>query len=105
MAFIYFIDNEYGLTKIGRTKRDPNERLKELPFPNLKMRFFFETDYDSKLEVALHFRYKINAQGREWFDLSDYSNEHLKNSCSQLNEAVLSVYSNSECDIEYNKRK
>jgi len=104
MAFVYFIDNEYGLTKIGRTKKDPNKRMKELPFPNLRLRFFFETGFASKLEVALHSRYNIHAQGREWFDLSEYPDDHLKNSCSQLNEGIYSIFSKSEYEIEYNKR-
>lgn len=92
MAYIYFIDNDSGLTKIGRTRKHPTKRLKELPFPHLRIKFFFETEFDSKLEVALHNLYKRNAEGREWFNLNEYNISELKHSCEVLNEGIDAVF-------------
>lgn len=92
MGYVYFIDNDSGLTKIGRTKKDPNKRLKEFQQPNLELRFFYESQFESKLETGLHNRYKMHLVGREWFDLKDYSDEDLKKSCETINEGIECIF-------------
>jgi hypothetical protein len=96
MGHVYFIDNDSGLTKIGRTKKNPEKRLKELQQPNLTLRFFFQTKFESKLEVALHTRYRRNLIGREWFDLNDYTTDELKTSCEKINEGIECIFSKSD---------
>lgn len=60
--------------KIGRTKRDPQIRMKELATGNhnqLEIEHVFTSRWGTKIESHLHRKYKnINTSG-EWFQLSD----------------------------------
>lgn len=97
MGYIYFIDDDTGRTKIGRTRNHPEKRLKQFQFPNLSLRCFFETDWDSKLEVALHARYKFCSEGREWFNLERFSTDELIKTCEILNDGISAIF-NSDYD-------
>tara|TARA_R110001592_G_scaffold120545_3_gene324998 strand:- start:77552 stop:77875 length:324 start_codon:yes stop_codon:yes gene_type:complete len=99
MGYVYFIDDDTGRTKIGRTRKHPNERLKQFQFPNLSLRCFFETRWDSKLEVALHSRYKFCSESREWFNLEEFSTEELIKTCEILNDSISTIF-NNDSDIQ-----
>lgn len=95
MNIVYFIDDEVGLTKIGWTRKPVNERVKQFQRTDIELRFYFETEYPpSKLETALHNRFKSYAKGREWFDLSGFTTEELKQTCERLDKAIKSVFEN-----------
>ena len=93
MGYIYFVDNEWGKTKIGYTRKDPNKRISKLQIPNLNIKYIFETQHPTKLEIALHNRFKSNSEGREWFDLNRYSLDEIKKICIKLDNAIDFIYS------------
>lgn len=58
MEFVYFVKDNSDQVKIGYTKRNVNDRIKELNSPNLILILEYETKYPTQLEKALHFRFK-----------------------------------------------
>lgn len=58
MEFVYFVKDNSDQVKIGYTKRNVNDRVKELNSPNLILILEYETKYPTQLEKALHFRFK-----------------------------------------------
>jgi len=105
MSYVYFIDDDTGRTKIGRTRKHPEKRLKQFQFPNLSLKFYFETEWDSKLEVALHARYKFYSEGREWFNLEKFSTEELIKTCEILNDGISTIFNNDSDTHRVNNLK
>lgn len=86
MEKIYLIKNEENLYKIGVTKRNVNERIKELniSYPyELKIIHEYQTNIGYKLESYLHkiFHHK-NIKG-EWFELSKNDVEKFISFCKK----------------------
>lgn len=75
MYKIYLISTTYPdgtYYKIGRTKRDPIKRLKELKTANsqeLNLVSFFESKWGPRIEVNLHRKFKQYKCEGEWFKL------------------------------------
>ena len=95
MGFVYFIKDNSDQVKIGYTKRNVKDRIKELNSPNLITILEFETKYPTQLEKALHFRFKQHNIEREWFCLDDFKVEELKQICEMLNEGLCVIKENN----------
>ena len=95
MGFVYFVKDNSDQVKIGYTKRDVQKRVKELNSPNLSIILEFESKYPTKLEKALHFRFKQYNIEREWFNLTDFSIEELKKICYTLEEGINTIKQNN----------
>ena len=95
MGFVYFIKDNSDQVKIGYTKRNVKDRVKELNSPNLITILEFETKYPTQLEKALHFRFKKHNIEREWFQLDDYKVDELKEICKMLDEGVTTIKENN----------
>jgi hypothetical protein len=95
VGFVYFIKDNSDQVKIGYTKRNVKDRVKELNSPNLITILEFETKYPTQLEKALHFRLKKHNIEREWFCLDDFKVEELKQICEMLNEALCVIKENN----------
>lgn len=80
MLKIYLISSEIDgnkVYKIGYTKRDINERLKEFKTGNsnnLEIESFFTSKWAKKIEKALHRHFRSLKINGEWFQLE---NKHL----------------------------
>jgi hypothetical protein len=94
VGFIYFIKDNANQVKIGYTKRNVKDRVKELNSPNLFLILEYETKYPTQLEKALHFRFKKHNIEREWFCLDDFKVEELKQICEMLNEGLCAIKEN-----------
>lgn len=96
-----YLANQDGTTlyKIGVTKKDPKVRLLELqtgnPFP-LVLIESFQTNFNYKLESALHAYYSTNNVQSEWFELSYEQVDAFIIQCNKLEEAfkVLKSFDN-----------
>ncbi len=88
MGFVYFIKDNSDQVKIGYTKRNVKDRIKELNSPNLIPILEFESKYPTQLEKALHFRFKQYNIEREWFKLDDFEIEEIRNICEILEESI-----------------
>ena len=95
MGFVYFVKDNSDQVKIGYTKRNVKDRVKELNSPNLILILEYETKYPTQLEKALHFRFKKHNIEREWFQLDDYKVEELKEICKMLDEGVTTIKENN----------
>ncbi len=95
MGFVYFVKDNSDQVKIGYTKRNVNDRIKELNSPNLILILEYETKYPTQLEKALHFRFKKHNIEREWFQLDDYKVDELKEICKMLDEGVTTIKENN----------
>lgn len=95
MGFVYFIKDNANQVKIGYTKRNVKDRIKELNSPNLIPILEYETKYPIQLEKALHFRFKKHNIEREWFQLDDFEVEDLKQICEKLNEGISIIKENN----------
>lgn len=91
MGFVYFIKDNSDQVKIGYTKRNVKDRIKELNSPNLIPILEYETKYPTQLEKALHFRFKQYNIEREWFRLDNYKVEELRQICEMLNESLCTI--------------
>ncbi len=95
MGFVYFVKDNSDQVKIGYTKRNVKDRVKELNSPNLILILEYETKYPTQLEKALHFRFKKHNIEREWFQLDDYKVDELKEICKMLDEGVSTIKENN----------
>lgn len=79
-GFVYFLLSETGETKIGRTKV-LDDRIyhftTKLPY-DLKLISYIETDDQFALEKELHERYAHNRLRGEWFGMSDFDMNEIK---------------------------
>lgn len=94
MGFVYFVKDNSDQVKIGYTKRNVKDRVKELNSPNLILILEYETKYPTQLEKALHFRFKKHNIEREWFHLNDFNTEELKQICEKLDEGLCAIKEN-----------
>ena len=74
-GFVYLI-GESGTkkVKIGRSKSDPNNRLKQLQTGNpnqLELLFSLKTKYPTKVEAGIHRLYGSQRMIGEWFYFED----------------------------------
>ena len=88
MGFVYFVKDNSDQVKIGYTKRNVKDRIKELNSPNLIPILEYETEFPTQLEKALHFRFKQYNIEREWFNLEDFKVDDIKKICDILNESI-----------------
>jgi hypothetical protein len=95
VGFVYFVKDNSDQVKIGYTKRNVKDRVKELNSPNLILILEYETKYPTQLEKALHFRFKKHNIEREWFQLDDYKVDELKEICKMLDEGVTTIKENN----------
>lgn len=95
MGFVYFVKDNSDQVKIGYTKRNVKDRVKELNSPNLILILEYETKYPTQLEKALHFRFKKHNIERQWFQLDDYKVDELKEICKMLDEGVTTIKENN----------
>jgi len=100
MKKIYLIQqNNTNLYKIGITKKDINERIKELQTGNANQLVTiheFATKFGYKLERAIHCYFNSKKFSSEWFELSNEDINNFLNICSNLenNLKVLKQYDN-----------
>lgn len=94
MMIIYLIKNSEGFYKIGRTKNNAMDRLKQLQTGSsseLKLVKACNSEAGSKVESILHNRYKgYNVQG-EWFDLPEKEVDTFEKNVSTITEMVMSL--------------
>lgn len=93
-----FIDGAYRY-KIGRTKRNPKIRLKELKTGNsrpLEIVKVFESKWGTKIEAALHRRYSYLRGDGEWFDLSEEDIKSFEEQCAQIHRNFECLAENSD---------
>lgn len=89
---VYLISSEINndiLYKIGITRRDVKQRLKELKTGNaatLEIVNIFESKWATKIEANLHVRFSNLNINREWFSLTpEIVNDFIK-ICKELDE-------------------
>lgn len=85
---IYLI-NETGSNryKIGITKNDIEYRIEQLQTANaakLGLIKVFHTEFDFKVEAALHRRYKSKQTLGEWFELDDIEVNSFLDNCQKI---------------------
>jgi len=95
VGFVYFVKDNSDQVKIGYTKRNVKDRVKELNSPNLILILEYETKYPTQLEKALHFRFKKHNIEREWFQLDDYKVDELKEICKIIDKGVTTIKENN----------
>lgn len=85
MKNIYLINQQdTELYKIGITKKDPKIRLKELQTGNgnlLVLIKYFVTEFDFKMERALHLCYRSKLYNSEWFLLTENDINEFEKNC------------------------
>jgi hypothetical protein len=83
---VYLIRSEGGNYKIGYTKRNPLQRLKELSTGNseeLDIVHVFESKWGTKIEAHLHRKYQSERKRGEWFVLNDEAVNNFKSECQK----------------------
>lgn len=83
--------SECGDCKIGRTRKDPKERLKQLQTgasEKLSLVCSFSTSNMLLLERMLHSYYWSKRKTGEWFALSDADILDFKGMCEKLEKTV-----------------
>jgi hypothetical protein len=87
---VYLISSEINgstLYKIGITKREVKDRLKELKTGNaadLNIINIFESKWASKIESNLHGRFILKNISGEWFDMSEEDVKSFTEICKML---------------------
>ena len=77
--------------KIGYTKRDVTKRIKELKTGNGNEIFLvdsFESEWASKIETALHRKYKSKLADGEWFRLDEADVFLFHESCKRVEDML-----------------
>jgi hypothetical protein len=104
---VYLISSEinnYVLYKIGITKREVSQRLKELKTGNaaeLNVVSIFESKWATKIEANLHKRYKhING---EWFFLNEEEVKNFDSICKMVHDNFELIYTKNSFYIDKNK--
>ena len=89
---IYLISSEINndtLYKIGITKRDVSERIKELKTGNaaeLSIVNIFESKWAFKIETNLHESYQNKNVRREWFRLNKEDVDNFTKRCQLIHD-------------------
>jgi len=84
--------------KIGRTKRDPKVRLKELKTGNSKpmeVLKVFESKWGTKIEAALHRRFSFKRGDGEWFQLDQKDLDGFEKDCQLMHDNFECLAENS----------
>lgn len=91
MYKVYLISSSDKHYKIGYTKREVKNRLKELKTgnsQNLEVVSIFESKWGNKIETFLHKRFKTKKIDGEWFELSDDDVNNFIKLCVSHHEAL-----------------
>lgn len=91
---VYLIRNGEGFYKIGRTKLKTKERIKQLQTGSsseIELIAECEVENTSKVEAALHNRYRIFNVSGEWFDLPIKEVNSFVDTVKRLNETFISL--------------
>ena len=98
MGYVYLIEDVNNKTyKIGVTRDKSEKRLKKLQTGNsteLTIKYLYETEYPFRLESMLHTKYKEYNVLNEWFDLPQEDINNFLNTCSVLNNTIISLKDN-----------
>lgn len=92
MYNVYLVSSEINnkkLYKIGYTKREISQRIKELQTGNasdFEIVDFFRSKWGTKIESLLHSKFRQCQVNREWFDLDDEDVSNFKQTCIKLHE-------------------
>lgn len=109
MGYIYLILGSDDFYKIGRSKLNPEQRIKKLQTGNsteLQLIFTYITDNDILLERMLHNRFKQFNVLNEWFDLPKEEVKNFSNTCKELDDRCnLLLNENFFIKKMYNKYK
>ena len=95
---VYLISDTTGRFKIGWTKRDPNERLKDLTTGNsydLTIESVYETKWGPRLEKNLHRRFSSSKRKGEWFDLNKDDVINFEKICKEEEDIIKFVLENN----------
>lgn len=78
-GYVYIIESELGIYKIGRTKNVDARisQLKSLPF-KIELVHTITCEDDQQFEQGLHDRFKDKRKTGEWFNLTKDDIEQLK---------------------------
>lgn len=90
MYNVYLICSKLGdekLYKIGYTRRNINQRIKELKVGNAGDFYLidsYESIWGSKIEASLHKILRLKKISGEWFDLDEIEVSNFKKICEKL---------------------
>lgn len=105
-GFVYLIgelDNKNNY-KIGFTKKDVNERIKELQTGSseeLYLHSSFKSSYPNKLEKMLHRHFQENKKINEWFVLNEEQTKDFIKTCEKYETVIKDLSDNPF----FNKKK
>jgi hypothetical protein len=92
MYKVYLIKNlSENHYKIGYTRRKVEDRLNEFKTGNssdLAVITFFESEWGSKIEAALHKRFSTKKVDREWFNLTREDVENFFSDCQKIHDSL-----------------
>lgn len=92
MYTVYLICAEIDdkkLYKIGYTKRDPEQRIKEFKTGNASQFYIIETfqsGWGTKIEAQIHKYFKSKKISGEWFDLDDEDLKKFTTQCQLIHD-------------------
>lgn len=92
MEKIYLLKSDNGdepLYKIGITNKNINERISQLQTGNgnpIHLVKFFESEFNRKIETALHYRYGHKRKSSEWFNLTSEEVDNFLTDCQVLHD-------------------
>jgi len=91
---VYLISSTIeGITcyKIGYTKRNPKQRIKEMKTGNasdLQVISIFESKWATQIEAKLHKVFSHKKISGEWFELSDTDVKNFQHMCQQSHDSI-----------------
>ena len=94
MYKVYLISSTIeGITcyKIGYTKRNPKQRIKEMKTGNaseLKVVESFQSKWGTQIEAKLHRVFQDKKISGEWFNLTAYDILQFKKLCEQTHQSL-----------------
>ena len=89
MGVVYLLTNHNDQYKIGITKYNANRRIKDLQTGNadeITVVAEFESEYNRKIEGALHRRYGTKRLKGEWFYLEKKDTQNFISECQMLHD-------------------
>lgn len=84
--------------KIGYTKNEVNERLKQLKTGNsesLTIEKVFKSKWGTKIESILHRQFESQNISGEWFNLSESQVNNFQTECMRLENFIKDLLNNS----------
>jgi len=91
MYNVYLISNSQGHYKIGFTRRNVNDRIRELKTGNseeIQLISEYSSDWGTKIEAALHRKYRKKKINREWFNLTREDVENFFSDCQKIHDSL-----------------